>query len=133
LAGACAQSEPPHPVRIERLQMRLDFVVDTPLQRKRIRRFCAYPTLLALSPSLPAAYGQVTATLSGTVTDQSGTRILAANVTANDVDTGAVRSTDADARKPQFAEAARTDVHLLVGQSASTDMQLQHESREDLV
>ncbi len=123
--------------------MRSDFVVNTPLEPKSIRHFHAYPILLALWLFLPAAYGQVTANLSGTVTDPSGALISAATVMAKDVDTGAVRSTATDAggryqfsalpvgeyeihaSKPQFTEAVRTGVHLVVGQSASVDMQLQ--------
>ncbi|MGO9261903.1 MAG: carboxypeptidase regulatory-like domain-containing protein [Bryobacteraceae bacterium] len=95
--------------------------------------------LLLFAASLPA---QVSAILSGTVTDQSGALISAAAVTAKNVDTGAVRSTvtgpeghfqffslpvgnyEIRGAKPGFTEAVRTGVQLVVGQSATVDMAL---------
>ena len=50
-------------------------------------------SLWCLSP----AYGQVSAVLTGTVLDQSGAVVSAANVTAKNVDTGAARVTATDA------------------------------------
>ena len=91
---------------------------------------------------ISTAWAQVSAVLSGTVTDQSGAVISGANVTVKNVDTGASRSTvtDADgyyqfsalpvgqyeirAGKPKFTEEVRSGVRLVVNQSATVDMQL---------
>ncbi len=90
-----------------------------------------------------SACAQVAAILSGTITDPSGAVVSAANVTAKNVDTGAIRSTVTDAQghyqffalpvgqyeihglKTGFTEQVRTGVHLVVGQSAVVDMNLQ--------
>jgi hypothetical protein len=89
----------------------------------------------------PAA-SQVSASLSGTVTDQSGGLISAAAVTARNSDTGAARSTVSDSAgrfqffalpvgryevrgaKPGFSEEVHTGIQLAVGQSAIVDMSL---------
>ncbi len=89
-----------------------------------------------------SAFGQVSATLSGTVTDQSGAIVQAASVTAKNVETEALRTTQTDAEghyqffslpvgqyeirsaKAGFTEAVRTGVNLAVGQLASVDMNL---------
>ena len=93
--------------------------------------------------SAASVCAQVSAILSGTVTDQSGAAVSGASVTAKNVDTGAVRGTVTDAKghyqffslpvgqyeirgaKAGFTEAVRTGVHLVVGQSATVDMSLQ--------
>ncbi len=85
---------------------------------------------------------QVTAILSGTVSDQSGAVISGATVTAKKVDTAASRITVTDlqgryqffalpvgeyeihAAKTGFTEEVRTGVHLVVGQSAAVNMDL---------
>ena len=90
-----------------------------------------------------SAYGQVSAVLSGTVTDQSGAVLSGANVTLKNVDTGAARAATTDglghyqfpalpvgeyevrAGKSGFAEQVHTGIHLVVGQSATVDMTLQ--------
>jgi len=54
----------------------------------------AYSILLLLCTSLASA--QVSAVLSGTVTDQSGGVVAGATVTAKNIDTGATRSTITD-------------------------------------
>ncbi len=89
-----------------------------------------------------SARAQVSAILSGTVTDQSGAAISASTVAAESVDTGVARSTVTDAQghyqffslpvgqyeirsgKAGFTEEVRTGVHLVVGQSATVDMEL---------
>jgi hypothetical protein len=89
-----------------------------------------------------SAYAQVSATLSGTVTDPSGAALSGATVAAKNVDTGAVRGTVTDAEghyqffslpvgqyelrssRAGFQEEVRTGVHLAVGQSATVDMEL---------
>lgn len=88
---------------------------------------------------LPA---QVSAAVSGTVTDPSGGLVAAAVVTAEDADTGAFRSVVTDAEghyripslpvgeyriravKPGFSAEVRTGVHLVVGQDATVDLAL---------
>src|SRR5713101_5450963 len=90
----------------------------------------------------PFGSAQVSATLSGIVTDQSGAAVTAAAVTAHNLDTGLSRSTAADqsgryqlfalpvgqyevrARKNGFAEGVRTGIRLVVGQDASVDLSL---------
>ncbi|MGD1073865.1 MAG: carboxypeptidase-like regulatory domain-containing protein [Bryobacteraceae bacterium] len=91
---------------------------------------------------LSSASAQVSAVLSGTVTDPSGAVVAAAAVTAIDTDTGATRSAttgpegryqmsalavgtyEIRARKQGFAEEIRTGVHLDVGQDATVDLSL---------
>ncbi len=102
-------------------------------------RLGCYFLLLISAGSLNA---QVSAILSGTVTDPSGGLVGGATVTAKDVDTGATRSAVTDpqghfqffalpvgnyeirGRKPGFREEVRTGVHLVVGQSATVDLTL---------
>ena len=107
-----------------------------------------YVLLLCGVRSLPA---QVSAALSGTVTDPSGGVVAAAAVTARNTDTGTVRDTVTDsagnyrmpslavgdyeirAAKPGFAEAVRTGVRLVVGQDATVDLSLRvGESRQQV-
>ena len=86
---------------------------------------------------------QVSAVLSGTITDQSGAVVPSATVTATNTETGAVRETVADgvghyqisslpvgqyqidAKKSGFQETVRTGVELAVNQSATVDLTLQ--------
>ena len=99
-------------------------------------------TFLALfcAPTLPA---QVSAMLSGTVTDQSGAVVPGATISATNTETGAVRETVADAagryqipllpvgpyqlhaKKAGFQEAVRSGIQLAVNQSATVDLSLQ--------
>ena len=90
-----------------------------------------------------SALGQVTANLSGRVTDQTGAAITAASVTAINVDTQLSRSTttsqsglyqlvalpigryEIHASKSGFAEQVRTGIVLVVGQDATADLTLQ--------
>ena len=89
-----------------------------------------------------SACAQVSASLSGTVTDPSGAALSGSGVTAKNVDTGAVRRAVTDAEggyqffslpvgqyeirtgKAGFKEEVRTGVHLVVGQHATVDMEL---------
>jgi hypothetical protein len=98
------------------------------------------PCLALFSASCLLA--QVSAVVSGTVTDQSGAVVPNATVTATDSETGAVRETMADgagryqipllpvgpyqihARKAGFQEAVRTGIQLAVNQSATVDLSL---------
>jgi hypothetical protein len=89
-----------------------------------------------------STFAQVSATLSGTVTDQSGAIVQGSSVTAKNVETGAIRTTLTDAEghyqffslpvgqyeirsvKTGFTEVVRTGVNLAVGHFASVDMSL---------
>ncbi len=91
---------------------------------------------------LPAT-AQVTANLSGRVTDQTGAAITGAAVSSKNVDTGLTRNTITDqagryqlvalpvgkyeirVSKAGFAEQVRTGIVLVVGQDATADMSLQ--------
>jgi hypothetical protein len=95
--------------------------------------FCLYPSF---------ASAQVLATLSGTVTDQSGAAVSAAGATARNLETGFSRDTVTDqagryqlfalplgqyevrVKKAGFAEAVRTGIRLVVGQDARVDLTL---------
>jgi hypothetical protein len=100
-----------------------------------------FSRMLVFFCALPAV-GQVSAILSGTVTDPSGAVISGAQVTAKNVDKGAARITatddhghyqffslpvgayEIDAIKTGFTEEVHTGVHLVVGQTAIVDMKL---------
>ena len=91
----------------------------------------------------PLARAQVSASISGRVTDQTGAAVSGATVTARNLETEAVRTTMTDdagryavlsltvgeyevrITKQNFQEAVRTGIHLAVGQDASVDMALQ--------
>ncbi len=88
------------------------------------------------------AWAQVSATLSGTVKDQSGALVSGATVTAKNEDTGSIRTTFSDSRglyqlaalpaghyqlqanKQGFTEEIRTGINLIVGQDATVDLDL---------
>lgn len=98
-------------------------------------------TILLLTVASPA-FPQVSATISGTVTDPSGATIAAAAVTAKNSGTGASRQTvtddaghyrllylpvgeyEIDIKKPGFTEKIRKGIHLTVGQDATVDASL---------
>ncbi len=97
---------------------------------------------LLFVPCVSQLYGQVSAVISGTVTDQSGATVSGATVTVKSADTGAVRTTSTDdsglyrvfslpvgeyeirVQKPGFSDEVRTGVHLAVEQSAVVDSSL---------
>ena len=101
---------------------------------------CGY--VLALFFWAATLHAQVAASLSGTVTDQSGRVVAGAAVTAQNADTGAVRCTVSDAKgyyqfdslpvgryeirsaKTGFTDEVRTGIQLVVGQSATVEMTL---------
>ena len=90
-----------------------------------------------------AAQAQVSANLSGRVTDPSGAAVPSASVTAKDTDSGISRTTltnqagqyelfelpvghyELHAKKDGFAEKVRTGIFLVVGQDATADLTLQ--------
>jgi Carboxypeptidase regulatory-like domain len=89
-----------------------------------------------------SAFAQVSATLAGIVTDQSGAVVGGADVTAKNLDTGFVRHAVTDlagryqlfalpvgeyevrAKKEGFADGIRTGIRLVVGQDANADLSL---------
>jgi hypothetical protein len=97
---------------------------------------------LLLGSCFSSLNAQVSAILSGTVTDQSSAVVSGVTVTVKSVDTGAVRATSTDdfglyrvfslpvgeyeirGQKPGFTDSLRTGVHLVVGQSATVDLGL---------
>jgi hypothetical protein len=108
------------------------------------RHLVALWVFLSLLSSLLAssAVAQVSATLSGTITDQSGAVVAGASVSARNLDTGFTRTSATDAsgryqlfaltvgpyevraRKDGFADGVRTGVRLVVGQDATADLSL---------
>jgi len=98
--------------------------------------------VLILITSLPTL-AQVSATLSGVVTDQTGAAISGATISVENLDTRAVRTVATDAsgrysvlglslgrfelraKKEGFAEEKRTGIDLVVGQDATVDITLQ--------
>lgn len=99
--------------------------------------------LIALALILaPALFAQVSATLSGIVTDQSGGAVAGADVTVKNLETGAVRTTttqetgqyqvfslpigeyEVRVTKPGFAEQIQTGIRLVVGQDARVNVTL---------
>src|SRR5579864_6176624 len=105
-------------------------------------RVLAFVLFLFGSFCVPVVWAQVSATISGTVTDPSGAAVTAALVTAKNSDTGSTRGAVTDvagryqffslpvgdyevhAKKQGFAEEIRTGIHLVVGQDASVDLSL---------
>jgi len=96
--------------------------------------------LLILAPAL---FAQVSATLAGSVTDQSGATVSGAAVTVKNLETGAIRTAttgeageyqefslpigeyEVRVTKQGFAEQIRTGIRLVVGQEAWVDVTLQ--------
>src|SRR5579862_7538547 len=98
--------------------------------------------LLLLCLFHPISGAQVSATLSGIVSDQSGAAVSAADITARNLDTNLSRETITDqagryqivalplgqyevrVKRAGFAEAIRTGIRLVVGQDARVDLTL---------
>jgi hypothetical protein len=90
----------------------------------------------------PRSFAQISAILSGTVTDPDGGTVPGASVTVKNLETGAVRTTatgdsgryqlfslpigqyEVRVTKQGFAEQVRTGIGLVVGQDASVDVTL---------
>ena len=107
------------------------------------RLFALLGMLLAgLFLHVPASHAQVSAAISGTVTDQTGATVSGAAVVAKNVETGETRSTvsndagrywvpslvvgeyEVHVTKQGFQEAVRGGIHLAVGQEASVGLAL---------
>lgn len=91
---------------------------------------------------VPRSTAQVSASLSGVITDPSGAAVSAASVTAKNLDTGVSRTVPTDqsgryrffalavgpyevrATKDGFAEGIRSGIRLVVGQDATVDLNL---------
>jgi hypothetical protein len=100
-------------------------------------------TLFMMLSDLPSARAQVSASIKGTVTDPSGAPVPSAAVRTKNLDTGAIRSSVTDgagrylvlsllvgeyeirAAKAGFQDAIWTGIHLVVGEEANVDLQLQ--------
>ena len=98
--------------------------------------------LIALMLLCTNAYAQVSASLSGTVTDPSGAAVAGAAVTVKNVNTSVTRKSITDgagryrvftlpvgeyelrAQKQGFAETIRTGINLVVGEDAAVDLSL---------
>jgi len=98
--------------------------------------------LLALFACAKPSRAQVSASISGTVTDQSGAAVSGVAVTATNLETGASRGTVTDeagrysvpalavgeyevhVTKQSFQQAVRGGIHLAVGQQANVDLSL---------
>src|SRR5215472_2867935 len=110
-------------------------------------RLSLFPVLFGLNFVLvlirPApALAQVSATLSGVVSDSSGSVVAGADIAVRNVETGELHNTQTDttgryqvfalpigeyevtATKNGFAAQVRTGIHLVVGQVARADLQL---------
>jgi hypothetical protein len=116
--------------------------LNPPIGRGARARCASVVGLLLLCLCAPLVSAQVSATLSGIVTDQSGAAVPAAGVTARNLDTGLSRSTITDqagryqvfalplgqyevrVKKNGFAEGVRTGIRLVVGQDARVDLSL---------
>jgi hypothetical protein len=112
---------------------------------RKVQQFGVFALLFGLLFLLwaPVADGQVTASIKGVITDPSGATVPSAVVKAINVETGSARGTVTDEAgrylvlalpvgeyevkvdKSGFQEEVRTGIHLVVGEEASLDLQLQ--------
>ena len=121
-----------------------------PMRRFQARKWCGGVARLILLFVIfaPVSSAQVSATLAGAVTDQSGATVSGAAVTVKDLETGAIRNTttgeagqyqvfslpigeyEVRVTKQGFAEQIRTGIRLVVGQDARVDVTLSSGTRE---
>jgi len=106
----------------------------------RANKFCTL--LLLLLTGVPNLHAQVSASLTGVITDASGARVPSATVTVRNVETSAIRNTVSDdsgryqvlalpvgeyeirVSKTGFQEQIRSGIHLAVGQEAGVNLTL---------
>jgi hypothetical protein len=106
------------------------------------RIVCLVVAYLLLAPGFSSQAAQISAVVSGTVTDQAGAVVARATITVRSIDTGAVRTTSTDeaglyrvpslpvgeyeirVHKDGFTDEVRKGLHLVVGQTATVDMGL---------
>ena len=109
---------------------------------RRLRPTLVLWMVAVLWISAPAAHAQVSASMTGLVSDTSGAAIAGAEIRVKNVETGAVRATVTDgagrylflvlevgeyevrSRKAGFQEAVRAGIHLVIQQQADVDLQL---------
>jgi Carboxypeptidase regulatory-like domain len=107
------------------------------------RHRLTFLTLFMMLSCLPSTRAQVSASIKGTVTDPSGAPVPSAAVTTKNLETGAIRSSVTDdagrylalslpvgeyeitVAKAGFQDAIWTGIHLVVGEEANVDLQLQ--------
>src|SRR5467141_3154155 len=100
-------------------------------------------TLFMVLSCLASVRAQISASIKGIVTDSSGAPVPSATVKTKNLETGAIRSGITDdlgrylvlalpvgeyqvrVAKPGFEDAIRSGIHLVVGQEANVDLQLQ--------
>jgi hypothetical protein len=110
---------------------------------KWTRHRLTFLTLFMMLSGLPSARAQVSASIKGTVTDPSAAPVPSAAVTTKNLETGAIRSSVTDdagrylvlslpvgeyeirVAKAGFQDAIWTGIHLVVGEEANVDLQLQ--------
>jgi hypothetical protein len=115
---------------------------DRPRSTFRFSSILAVGYLFAFLAFAPRSQAQVSAAISGRVTDPAGAVVSGATITANNLETQAVRTTVTDEAgrysilslavgeyevrisKQGFQETVRGGIHLAVGQEAIVDMQL---------
>src|SRR6266852_984205 len=111
--------------------------------RSRISRRLGPPLFFLILMCLPSARAQVSAGISGIVTDPSGAPVPLATITAKNLETGALRTSstnelgrylflslpvgrlDVRVAKAGFQDSVRSGIQLAVGQEALIDFQLQ--------
>jgi len=99
--------------------------------------------LLILTLGLPSAHAQVSASIRGIVTDASGAAVAQATVSAKNLETGVIRTTNTDdagrylvlalpvglyevrTSKNGFRDAVQSGISLVVGEEANVDVRLQ--------
>jgi carboxypeptidase family protein len=104
---------------------------------------CVLLALLLLTLRLPPAHAQVSASIRGVVTDVSGAPVAHVTVRAKNLETGVVRTSNADdagrylvlalpvgkyevrISKSGFQDAVQSGISLVVGEEASVDLRLQ--------
>ena len=123
----------------------------TPTRKSKIRvhragrptRVISVLALIVAANMCPSARAQVSASISGFISDPSGAAVPSANVTARNMETGVSRTASSDgvgrylivalpvglyevkASKPGFQESTRTGIQLNVSQEANIDVRLQ--------
>lgn len=125
------------------LQSRIRQITTILLKRAHVpRAFLALGLMLLWGWCVPISMGQVSASLSGVITDPSGAVVSAASVEVKSLDTGVSRTADTDASgryrffalpvgqyevrvtKEGFAVGIRSGIRLAVGQDANANLSL---------